>query len=151
MAKPTTASWSKFLVLVGDGASPEVFTAPCALTAKGIDIRADTSDSNVPDCDSPDLPSWVERTIRSMSGTVSGSGRLALGTASAMWRAWMLSGQAKNVRIKIDTVLADDGGYFAGSFLLTGFRLSGNETDGKIGVDVTLVSDGELTWVAASA
>lgn len=151
MAKPTTASWSKFLVLVGDGAGPEVFTAPCALTAKGLDISADTSDSNVPDCSDPDLPSWVERVVRGLSGTISGSGRLALGTASSMWRAWALNGSAKNVRIKIDVPLANDGGYFAGSFLLTRFRLTGNESDGKIGVDVTLVSDGPLTWTAASS
>lgn len=152
MAKPVTASWSKLLIMVGNGAGPEVFAAPCALISKGISLTADTSDSNVPDCDSPDLPSWVNRVVRSLTAGVTGSGRLALGAAgSGVWRAWFLSGAAKNCRIKIDVPLANDGGYYAGSFVLTAMNITGNESDGKIGVDVTMASDGEVTWVPASA
>lgn len=151
MAKPTTASWSKLLIMLGDGATPtEVFTAPCALTTKGITFSADTSDSNVPDCDNPDLPSWVERTVRGLSGEISGSGRLALESLPT-WRTWFFGGARKNIRVRIDVPLANNGGYFAMGAVLTGFGVSGNEDDGKLGVEVTIQSDGEVTWVPAAA
>lgn len=150
LARPTTASWTKFLVLLGDGAGPEVFTAPCALTSKGIALSADTADSTVGDCDDPDAPTWVERVVRSLTGTVTGSGLMAA-ESSATWRAWFLSGAAKNVRVKIDLPLADDGGYYAGSFVLTGLEQTGAEADGKIRFAITMLSDGEITWVPASS
>jgi predicted secreted protein len=150
MALPKTASSSKLLILVGDGADPEVFSAPCGLTTKGIAFAADTVDQTVPDCDNPDDPSWVGRAISTLSSTVTGSGILAL-EALPTWRAYLFSGLAKNLRIKIDVPLADNGGYFAGSYLLTAFTLGGADR-GKVTLDgVTLVSDGEVTWVAASA
>jgi hypothetical protein len=151
MAKPTTASWTKLLIMLGDGATPtEGFAAPCALTTKGISFTADTSDQNVPDCDDPDLPSWVERVVRGLSAEVSGGGRLALENFD-IWQEWWASGETKNVRVKLDVPLANNGGHYAGRFVLTGFTLSGNEDDGKVGIDVTMVSDGEVVWVPASA
>jgi hypothetical protein len=153
MAKPTTASWSKLLIMLGDGATPtETFAAPCALTTKGISFTADTSDSNVPDCDDPDLPSWVERVPRGFSAEISGGGRLALGADNlGKWVTWWESGAAKNIRVKLDVPLADNGGHWAGRFVLTAFGISGNEDDGKIGIEVTMQSDGEVVWVDASA
>ncbi len=151
MAKPKTASWSRLLVQLGDGATPtEVFTAPCALITKGLSFSAETSDSNVPDCDNPDLPSWVERNVRALSAEITGAGRLAL-SAQSPWRTWFMGGEAKNVRIKLDVPLADGGGHYAGKFRLTRLNFTGNESEGKIGVEVTMVSDGEVAWVAASA
>ncbi|WP_375458887.1 phage tail tube protein [uncultured Enterovirga sp.] len=151
MAQPKTAAWSKLLVQLGDGTTPtEVFSQPCALVARGLGLSAETADSTVPDCDDPNLPSWVERTIRSFSGEITGSGRLAL-AAHSMWRTWFLSGASKNVRIKFDVPLADGGGHYVGKFVLTRFNLAGNESDGKIGVEVTMVTDGALAWVPASA
>jgi hypothetical protein len=148
MAKPTTLRWSKLSIWPSDGASPEDFTSQvCGLNAKGFSITADTSDSNVPDCDDPDLPSWTERAVRALSSGVSGSGLLAEETF-AFWRAWMLSGEAKNVRIVVD--LATTPGYFVGSYLLTQFELNGSEADGKLGVTLALSSDGPITWAAGA-
>lgn len=150
MAQPKTATWSKLLVQLGDGAVPETFAQPCALVSRGFNVAADTTDSDVPDCDNPDAPTWVQRTIRSFSGEISGEGVLAL-VSHATWRTWFLSGLAKNVRVKLDVPLADGGGYYAGAFLLTKFALSGNKGDGKVGVSITLVSDGVIAWVPAAS
>lgn len=143
MAKPTTLRWTKLSIWPGDGASPEDFTsAVCGLNAKTFNIAGETSDANVPDCDDPDAPSWTERVIRALSSGVSGSGLMAEETF-ATWRTWALSGEAKNVRIVVDQSTP---GYFQGSYVLTNFELSGNEGDGKMGVSVTLASDGPVTW-----
>lgn len=148
MAKPTTLRWTKLTIWPGDGGDPEDFTSMvCGLTTKAFSITAEMSESNVPDCDDPDLPSWTERVARALSAGFSGEGLLAEETF-ASWRDWMLSAEAKNVRVVVD--LATNPGYFAGSFVLSQFELSGNDDDGKIGVNITAQSDGPVTWVVGA-
>jgi predicted secreted protein len=149
MAKPTTAKWTKLTIWLGDGAMPtEVFTsAVCGLITKGIAFSTDTGDTVVPDCTNPDLPSWVERVPRSFTTSVTGAGVMAEETLST-WRTWFLSGAAKNARIALDLVAGD--GYFAGSFILTAFELTGNEADGKVQINITMQSDGQITWVTGT-
>lgn len=152
MAQPVTASWSKFIFLLESPAGSGTFVAPCGLTSKGLALTADTADSNIVDCDDPDAPTWTAREVRSLSGEFTGSGLLALGAnGSALWRTWFTSGDSRNVRIKRDVPLANDGGHWAGLAKLTALTENGNEDDGKIGFDITVVSDGILTWVPASA
>lgn len=147
MALATTRSWSKMTIWPGDGASPEVFTSKvCGLTSKGFTISSDMTESMVPDCADPDLPSWVERITKSNSAEISGSGVMAEETF-AFWRDWKLDGSAKNVRVMLDLLTND--GYFSGSFLLSSFELTGNQDDGKINVSVTLQSSGEVEWTAS--
>ena len=63
MTQATTYPFSKFLVKIGDGAAPEVFTDPCGLTSKGFTRTANLNDTNIPDCDDPDAPSWLGRDV----------------------------------------------------------------------------------------
>jgi len=150
LAKPTTLSAAKLLILLGDGATPtEAFTAPCGLTTKGINFSAASNDITVPDCDDPDAAAWSERVISALSGTVSGSGVLAMESLET-WREFFFSGVSKNARVKIDTTLANNGGYFEGKFICTTFNLTG-EIGNKIQVEIELQNDGEITWVDASA
>jgi predicted secreted protein len=149
LAKPTTLSAAKLIIQLGDGEVSEVFSAPCGLITKGISFTAEANDSLVPDCDNPDLASWTERTIRALSAGVTGSGVLAT-SALPIWQEYFFSAEAKNVRIKIDTTLALNGGHFAGSFVLTSFNITGELGD-KIQVEVELQSNGEVVWVDASA
>lgn len=148
MAPPKTAPWYKMLIQVGDGADPEVFSAPCGLTTRGINFSAETSDTTVPDCEDPSLPSWTERVARALSAGISGSGVLALATHET-WRQWFLSGEARNCRMKLDVPVGDGGGHYEGRFVLTTFNLGASEDDGKISVEVELQNDGAVVWVAA--
>lgn len=143
MAKPTTLSYAKMIIYVGDGAAPEVFASPCGLTAKGLDFAAQASDVVVPDCDDPDAPAWIERATRSLSGKITGSGILAV-EAFNIWRDWVLSGLPKNCRVQF---VGSGLGYYAGSFLLTACSYKGNQGE-KVTVDVTLDSDGQITFVS---
>lgn len=148
MAKPKTLLGSKLILLLGNAATPEVFSAPCGLTSRGINFSKETSDVTVVDCDDPEAPAWQERAVRSLSGTISGSGILAL-EAFPTWRDFFFSTATKTIRIKIDAVLADNGGYWQGKFHCTTFNLTG-EIGEKIGVEIELINDGEITWIPAS-
>lgn len=148
MAKPTTFSASKLYVSLGDGASPETFAAPCGLTTRGFTLSKDTNDVTVPDCADPDAPAWTERAVRTLSGEFTGSGILAA-EALSTWQAAFDDTSSRNARVGINAVAADNGGYYSGRFHLTNFGWSGDLGD-KIKVSVTMVSDGELTWVDAT-
>lgn len=141
MANPTTLSFSKLLILIGDGGSPETFAAPCGLTSKGFDISASANGIEVPDCDDPDAPAFTERVVKALSGSVSGSGILAKESFS-IWNEWALSGLSKNVRVKFD---ATGMGYYAGAFILSKCSFKAALGD-KVQIDITLDSDGEFTW-----
>lgn len=149
MAKPKTYSFSKMIVLLGDGAATEAFTAVCALTTKGVEFSSDTADVTVPDCANPDLPSWTERVVRGKSATVAGNGVMDFGTHTQFY-TWFDSGVSKSVQVKLDAPLADKGGTYAGKFLLTGYNVTGNEDDAKISHTMTMQSDGPVTWTLAA-
>jgi len=149
MAKPKTYSFSKFIILLGDGAATEVFTSICALTSKGVEFSSDTSDVTVPDCANPDLPSWTERVVRGKSGQISGNGVMDFASHTQFY-TWFDAGTPKSVQIKLDAPLADKGGVYAGKFLLTGYTVTGNEDDAKISHTLTMVSDGPVTWTLAA-
>lgn len=149
MAKPTTISGSHLLIMIGDGNSPETFAMPCGLTTRGINFAAATNDFNVPDCDDPDAPVWTERVISALSAGVSGNGLLAA-EAHDDWRSWFLSGLAKNIQVSVDELLGGGGGYYAMSAVLTGFNLTG-EQGGKLQVEITIQSDGVVSWVPAAS
>lgn len=149
MSKPKTASAAKLLVLLETAVAGN-FAAPCGLTTKGISFAASSNDTTVPDCDNPDLPAWTERIISALSGTISGSGVLALESLD-MWQDYFFSGVSKKCRVKIDVPLASNGGYFEGSFILSRFNITG-EIGNKIRLDsVELLNDGEIKWVPATS
>lgn len=150
MARPKTLKGSKLLLLLGNGGDPtETFAAPCGLTSRGINFSKATNDATVPDCDDPEAPSWQERSVVSLSGTISGSGVLAL-EAMPTWREFFFSTDSRNVRVKLDAPLADNGGYFEGAFHCTTFNVTGNVGE-KIQVEIELQNDGEVVWVDAAA
>lgn len=141
MAAPTVIAGTKLLILVGDGASPEVFAEPCGLTTKGFDLAASTNTTLIPDCADPELPAWEAKTVNALSAQISGSGVMAV-EAFLTWEAWFMSALAKHVQIKLNYPAL---GYFSGSFILTAFKLSGQRGQ-KVTVDLTMVNDGTVAW-----
>jgi hypothetical protein len=138
------------LILLGDGATPtEAFVAPCALTTKGIEFGADTNDFNVPDCDDPDAPTFTERVVATLSATINGAGTLAMESFDT-WRQWFDSGLEKNIQFKLDAPLADNGGHWTMSAILSAFGI-GAEQGGLATIDVTIQSNGAWIWTPAVA
>jgi predicted secreted protein len=144
MAKPTTFPFKDMLILIGDGATPtEVFTAPCGLTTKNFELSANSNEVQVPDCDDPDAPAWIERVVATMTGTIAGNGIMAK-ESFPLWRDWALQGVTKNARVQL---IGAAMGYYAGAFILSKFGISADLGD-KVQVDVTMDSDGQISWTA---
>ena len=145
MAAPTVLAGTKLLILVGDGASPEVFGQPCGLTTRGFDLSASTNTTLIPDCDDPEAPAWEAKDVNSLSATVSGNGVMAVESFDT-WNNWYMSATGKNVQVKLD----DEGlGHWAGTFIVSSLKYGGQRGQ-KVTVDITLVNDGAVVWVPAT-
>jgi predicted secreted protein len=147
MALATTVPFRYFKVLLGNGATPEVFVAPCGLTANGIAFTKDTNSTVTPDCTNPDAPGWVERDVVSNSAAISGSGVMAEESLSTWWDAYNDDAPI-HARVQIDRP-APVGGYYSGSFHLTRFEEAGTRGN-RVSVTIAMESDGAVTWTAAT-
>jgi hypothetical protein len=141
MAKPTVIAGTKLLLLVGDGATPEVFAEPCGLTTKSFDLSASTNSNLIPDCANPEGPAWESTDINGALGLGLGIRRDGVESFDA-WNDWFLSAEGKNMQIKLDHASL---GYYSGFFKLTSFKLSGSRGN-KVLVDLSFKSDGEVSW-----
>jgi len=148
MAKPVTVKGTKVRLLQGNGATPEVFTAFCGLTAKSINFQTNTNETFVPDCDDPDAPQWRELTKSGRYVSISGSGLLNMGSLESFQAAYD-EDETTAYRFEIAVPALQNGGYWTGQFMLTNFQITGNDGD-LTQVEITLESSGEVTWVAAS-
>ena len=146
MAKPVTIKGTAFRLFLGDGATPEVFSALCGLTTKGINFQTNTNESFVPDCDNPDDPAWREITKSGKFATITGSGIMDAVGAFPRYRDAYDSADSVNMQVRMGASGAFLGGYWEGAFMLTQFNVTGNDGD-KVNVEITMESDGEVTWV----
>lgn len=136
MATATTTTFSKFKILIGDGATPtEVFTAICGLTSKGLQGSADVVTSEVPDCADEDLPSWQEKDVKSVGMQLSGSGMWAK-ESHEMLLSWFLAGTKKNVKVQYADAATGDTEYLAAPAVLTQMN-NAVEKGGRLSADLT--------------
>ena len=145
MAQPTVLPGTKLLILVGDGNSPEVFAQPCGLTTTGIDFKASTNTTLIPDCDDPEAPAWEAKDVNGLSATVTGTGVMAVESFD-LWNDWFQSAESKNLQIKLDNASL---GYWAGEFILSDLKYSGTRGE-KVTIDVTIDNTGAVPWVPAT-
>jgi len=147
MSLPTEFDFA--LVKMGNGASPEVFTAICGLQDGTINRTVNTQDRYVRDCVKPgEVP---ERKVKATGRQtdITGTG---LTDKAEVTRVEAALGVVKNYKVE---VYADNGtdtglllGTWAGPFML----LSSNNSvprDGTASLELTLASHGAVTWTAA--
>src|SRR5690606_41446865 len=92
----------KLVLKVGDGESPEVFTALCTINAeRGITFNAQTNDATIPDCSDLDAMAWLAREKVSLSVDVTGGGMAHKQDVKKLWD-WFESEDAKNCQIVLD-------------------------------------------------
>lgn len=140
MATQPNTRGRRLLILIGDGGAPEIFAHPCSLNGeRGVSREAQVTEELDRDCDTPDLPGWVQRLVDSFAASITGNGRIKLGD-QAMFDGWFESGESRNVRVLIDTG-SDDAPMYEGRFKLTGLDLQGPEAGSMTG-SITLLSDG---------
>lgn len=144
------ATTKSLLIQFGDGALPEVFSHNCSInTTREFTIEASTNDGTQPDCDNLDAPSWVLRSIDTLSAGISGAGTMDP-VSWGVLRTKMLAGLSFNMRVKLDLPLASGGGYFSGAFIVNSLGMA-KEGKGYVTCTVSLQSDGEIVWTDAAA
>lgn len=148
MAQAKVFKASKLYISIGDGAVPEVFTKPCGLNSRGLTLTKNMNDQPIPDCDDPDAPTWVGRSVETLSGEATGSGVLDA-DALPVWQDAFNSTDSVTTRVGIEAPPAQNGGYYEGKMHLSSFAITGDQGN-YINVAVTFTSDGQLAWVDAT-
>ena len=150
MAEPNLTS--RLLILIGDGALPEVFGFPCGASTRQATFSKNTEDQALMDCDQPlDVPATVTRSGTSTDTELSIEGKVAKQYWSA-WRQWndaTGADEVKNIRILLDEPAADGGGYWQLKALLTNFQIGATDS-GNVTFSATIMGAGQRTWVDAT-
>ncbi len=145
MAKPTTFVGSNVYVQLESSTTPGVYVRPCGLTNHTFSFSKNMQDVDVPDCDDMEAAAWVERGVRSLDFSGSGSGILAAEAVDTWWAAFK-STESVNARIYIGAVDDTEAGrYWSGKIHVSGFEVTGERGD-KAKTTISVVSDGELTF-----
>lgn len=147
MAAIKHARGVKLLLKVGDGATPEVFTAICTINAaRGIKFSSTSNESPAIQCDNPEAIAWTLRDKTGMSAAIDGAGTLNTPDVQTMFD-WLTDDTSRNCQVVVDVPSADGGVIFEGAFHLTDFDITGDR-GGKMQSTLTFASDGEVTCVA---
>lgn len=147
MARPDILRGTYVTILMGDGASTEVFSVLCGITAKSLVDQVNTSDTFTRDCALPDDVPTRNIITTGRQWDISGSGQLNRTQSAALDTA---VGKYKNFRFFIarktsEVAPAGLNGYYGGSGVITRRTIDGGD-DGNVGVDLTIASDGPWVW-----
>lgn len=129
MAQARTIKFGKCLLLLGDGATSEAFTAPCAIENLSMTVNINSNNVSVPDCSDIDLAAWLATDVVSKQMTIQFSGTLDI-DAMATWQNWWLDGgptgeEERNVRWYRDLAAGAGGGFFQAPAVLTNYGETG--------------------------
>ena len=147
MTLPTTLKFGKFKVEIGDGGSPEVFSAPCGFTQKSFNRSKSLNEVQIPDCDDPDAPVVVSRDVASISFAVSGQGVLA-GESVAMWDAFYASTTSRNIKVTQEFAEPIGTVVWTGKAHLESIEITA-QVGNRVTANISLQSDGALTRTPA--
>lgn len=144
MALAVPIPFSKFVVLLGDGATPtEAFSAPCAFSNRALNRTKNLNEIVVPDCDDEDEPGWVDRDPISKSWGISGDGLLDQSSVE-VWDAFFEQNDSKNVKV----VVTGSTGSVLVTYTGKAHLMAWNETAArgeKVQFSVEMAGDGALT------
>jgi predicted secreted protein len=147
MAQAQTFRFSGVRVLVGDGADPEIFAAPCGFTERSLSLSKDLGETNTPDCLDEDAASWTERDVTAKSASITGQGVLAA-DALPTWQAFFDSDVSTKCRVELWRAGAKVG-QWEGAFQLETLEIGATRGE-RATINVTLQSDGALAWTAGA-
>lgn len=149
MAQAVTYRFGKAFILLGDGASPEVFTAPCGFESLTMTLNIESNNVNIPDCDDPDLAAWLATDIVSQQMVLSGSGVVDK-AALVTWQTWWFDdgNVEKNVRFFRDIGAATGGGHFQAPAIITAWEETGQRGN-RWQFSTTVTMNGKPTFVSA--
>lgn len=145
MAQPKIIRGTYFSLMLGDGGSPETFTALCGISTRSFTHTSNTSDQYTRDCADPKDKPVRNLIVTGELWSLSGSGSLNRTNLEAIQAAD--DGQTHDWRY-LFTEPSDDlvyQGFYAGPGIITSFKITSD--DGTFAtIDISIESDGEWTW-----
>lgn len=150
MAEPAIVKGTYVDIMIGDGASPEVFTIVCGLTTRSFTEAVNTNSQFIGDCADPEDIPHRRLVPTGKQWTLSGDGRYNRAQAAVLRAA---VGVTKNYRFVVSEPSGDavDAGYYEGPAMLTNRQIGGSEAaSGNFASgSLTIESDGVWAWTGA--
>lgn len=143
MAQPKTIKFGKMKIELGDGESPEVFSAPCGFTQKGFSRNKSLNEVAIPDCDDPDAPVVLGTDVSTIGWAVTGEGVLA-GEAIDLWDDFYHSTSSRNVKITLEFDAPVGSIVYTGAAHLETFEITG-ALGSRVTASISLRGDGALS------
>jgi hypothetical protein len=135
-------------VLIGNGATPEVFTKVCGATQRSFTDQKNTTDDVLDPCDDPEA---IPYRVLQVTGR---QASIALDivynrTQAPLFRSLMASSESSNMRFEFTEPTGDvtDGGYYQGAFQVTNFQVTAGGNAEYATGSLQIESDGEYDWV----
>jgi len=129
MATVQNAPGEQLVLQLGNGATPEVFTATCTInTTRTLDLTAIASVTELADCVTPSNPAITYRQIKSYDIKVSGSGIADAPSILALIQWWQ-GGAQKNCKVVQNRTGAQGGFTITAPFVVTSLQIAGARGD----------------------
>lgn len=148
MATASTEKYEELILDVEFTAGSGVYTPICGLIDVTITRTANIDSAEIPDCDDESLPLSIEKQVRSIEVSVSGTGVWAQSSQGNM-KSWFYSAATKNVRIRDTAAANGDTEIESGPALLASFG-TGRTKGQKVSAEIEIQFDGTPTRTAAS-
>lgn len=149
MADPNLLRDGYIVLAIGDGASPEVFTAVCGLQTRSFTEQVNSADSFIRDCTDPEAVPNRRLNLTGRQWNISASGLLARESQLLIQSSMAVR---KNYRF-IQNEPANDlifGGFHQGPAILTSLERGASEGE-FVNVSLTIQSDGLWQFFQTSA
>lgn len=143
MANAVTEKFEELILDVETAPGSGVYAPICGLIDVTITRTANVDTAEVPDCDDESKPLSVERQVRSIEVTVSGTGVWAQSSNDKVLN-WFYSSATKNIRIRNTKAASGDVEMESGPALLT--SVTNTRTKGqKVSNEIEIQFDGVPT------
>lgn len=147
MADPTTIRGGMVRVLLGNDATPIVYTAPCGFNQRSVVINKGLEEVNIPDCADPDTVNWLGRDATSLSMSINGEGVLAEESVET----WLDAAEdVESVPLKVEWEFPTKTITWTGKAHVASFE-AGAQDGRRVTGNVSLQSDGKMTRVVTPA
>lgn len=130
------------LIKIGNGATPEVFSALCGIQTRSFNMSANEVDTTIPDCENPE--NTPQRTVEPgiKSRTFNGSGKYVKSANTTAFMQHVINSTKFPAQVVVPGL-----GEFEGDWMVSDFELSG-EQEGNLDFSATFAAAGPLEFTA---
>jgi hypothetical protein len=140
MAMAKTTAYEEFYLEIDDGTGSN-YSHYAGLMSKNFKLSASLADAEVPDADDESLPAVVVSGLKSVRETFEGT-LTFIASDYDFYRAWMLKGDTRKVKVTIAKTQAQGGGHWTTPFVLNDFSMTSDMGSEAANASISLTSSG---------